>query len=260
MKIKLLVLLCVSILIGTIAYARMTTMIVGGQPAAAAPGIPTATAHYLFNNNLNDETTDHNASAGGGFTYDTDAGDKVEGAASGIFDDTPDYAYVADHIDFDPGDGDFSVSFWFQSTWIAGGAGMVSKIHYADGNIGWRVFADDDGAELNINLYDGTNECLVETAWSPSDNVYYHIVVTFDTTANEIVAYASTESSTFGDVLNTSGSPVTCNYYAADSTGIFSIGWGSLSDLKFFGNIDDLRWWKGTALTPTQAQALYDLY
>ena len=242
------------------AVANMNFGITGGSvPAAAPPSIPTATAHYLFNNDATDETTNHNLTAEAGFTYDDTL--KMEGSHAGNF-DVDDYVSVAHHADFDIGaTDDFSASVWIRSTWLGTSVSIFSKTVYDDTGVGYRLSLEDSDSynmHLIITQSDG-NLTNIDTGWTPTIEIFYHVVVAFDYDAeNEVTIWVSSSGGTFGDQIN--GTSYNCDHYPYNTATAFRIGAEEVYSLPWYGQMDDFRWWKGTVLTATQAEALYDLY
>jgi hypothetical protein len=223
------------------------------------PTIPTPTAHYLFENDATDETGTHDATATAGFTYN--ATNYWQGSYAGNF-DTGYYVYVADNADFEVGTGDWSVSVVIRTTWQTGIMSPIfSKYGWNYSRNGIRLVLHEDGS-LKFLLSDnaGGTEVEVDSGFNTTVETAYHIVVTFDASEeNEITWYVSSIGGTFGDQLDgTSGS---CDSSPPDNTFAFEIGAQSLVDeLDFIGQIDDFRWYKGTVLSASEAEAIYDTY
>lgn len=220
--------------------------------------IPTPTAHYLFENDATDETSNHDATATAGFTYD--GTNYWQGSYAGNF-DNDDYVYVADHSDFDVGTGDWSMSAVVRTTYQTDATlPIFSKYGWDSYRSGIRLWIANGSLILSVDDNADGAGCDTDSGFDTTVETAYHIVVTFDASeTNEITWYVSSISGTFGDQLNgTSGS---CDSSPPDNTFAFEIGAQSLVDeLDFFGQIDDFRWYKGTVLSATEAEAIYDLY
>lgn len=257
---KLLLTLSLLLLASPAAAWNWPTIVAMQSGGGGETTIPTATAHYLFENDATDETGSHDATATAGFTYDST--NYWQGSYSGQF-DTDGYVYVADNSDFDVGTGDWSVSFVARPVWLGVSQVIFSKYSWGDyrngivlkigGGTGDLLFILDDNA-------DGAG-CDVDSGFNfPDDDSAYHVVMTFDASeTNEITWYVSAMSGTFGDQLD--GTNSSCDSSPPDNTYAFEIGAQSnVDDLDFIGQIDDFRWYKGTVLSASEAEAIYDLY
>src|SRR5574343_1454592 len=233
----LICLYCVS------AQADTTVVVVGQPTGAAASSIPAATAHWLLNNNLT-SVTSHNGTSSA-MEYSTT---RIEGTHAGQF-SSGHYFYVADHTDFDPGAGAYSISMWIYAGWLGEEQALISKTEWNDGNpLGYRViFESTDSYNMRI-IHNAS--AIVDTNWTPTVETWYHIVIAFTPSAtNEMQVWVSSSSGTFGDAIN--GTTYNQDTDPTDNTGSFEVGYADIDALPIYGNIDDIRWWKVTALNAT---------
>ena len=263
MKIKLSVLLCVSILIGTIAYARMTTMIVGGSTPAAGGGGDSAlytAATEIWDMEAASSTNQSGTKSTHTLTYNGDpaqTADPKQGTYSTTLDGTDDYFYVADHVDFEPGDADYSFAFWIKWTSLQDGAGIFQKGDCNGNGEGLEMWTEYNASDDSVRFKQETGWAndMLNTEFEPTEGTWYHIAGAFDASENEFIMWIST--STVGDQYTNSGSPLTADDTVGDDAGAFEIGRFSADESKeLIGLIDEFVWWKGYELTATDVTAL----
>jgi hypothetical protein len=223
--------------------------------------IPTPTARWQFNNNLNDTGSTYNLTNSGTVTYD--ATNKAEGSHAAIFDNNI-YAYHADNAAFEPGAGDWSLSVVFRATYLVGSdLAIVGKYVWDEGRSGFslRTEVSDSSAlylAIHTNDYSSTE---IDVGWSPTIDTLYHVVISINASEpNEVTVWISSIGGTFGDQVN--GTQFNLDDAIPDNTAQFMIGRSDdgVDDYPFYGQIDDFYWYNGTALTSTVAEAIYDTY
>ena len=233
---------------------------VSGVSGLAAAGLPTPTAWYLVNNDVTDETTDHDATAVGSMAYDNTL--KMEGTHAAWLDTDPadEYFYVADHADFEPGAGDWSFSCWYRSAGLTTNNTLLGKVGWNVSRKGYCIWTvDADADELHVIIYGASATDDIDTGWAPTVDTWYHLAFSFDASeANELTIWGSEEGGSFGDQIN--GTTYNSDNAPEDTAAQWQVGHDAIDATNGFGRIDDVRWWKGTAISAANAEALYDLY
>lgn len=202
-----------------------------------------AVAIYDFENNLNDTKGRYNPS-GTGATYATTGeaqgtywlGEQV---GSGVFVCNND-AFLIDE--------DYAISFWTQCQYMTAGVGPYIRVLNGGFGIGgFGIYIENTLRVQNYNVDTPVQSNF--TGYTFADNVRYHIVVSFDASANTITAWVST--TTFGDRID--GTQLT-NTQDAD---IAADGEIRVNHLENYGYYDEVVFWKNT-LSSSDAQAIFN--
>jgi hypothetical protein len=128
-----------------------------------------------------------------------DTAQSVFGSASGLFDGTGDYVSTPDSIDWFLDDGsdankwtaDFRVRFNGDP-----GAGLAGFIQQrADNNNFWSLQQNNNNIEIQVRAA-GTNIVLIQNAWNPAGNTWYHIAIVKNGTTGYLVFVDGTQIGT----------------------------------------------------------------
>ena len=153
---------------------------------------------YRFNDDVTDTCGAYNGTAGGSLSYTTGKFGKAIDTTSGYVDT----GYIF------PADSTMSVSFWMKMTANPGSdVYMLSDMDSGTGNRRLDIrIAGAYGNKLYIDNGDGSFNDQEDTGWVPTNDVWYHIVVTFNGTAGILyVDGVSTYSYTSTVALGTAG-------------------------------------------------------
>lgn len=201
-----------------------------------------AVAIYDFENNLNDTKGSYNLS-GTGATYSTTG--EAQGTywlgelvGAGVF-------YVANSV-FNL-DEDYAISFWTQCQYMTSGVGPCIRIHNGSGSYGMQLLIENNLKISNYNV--GTPVDATFSGYTFADNVRYHIVVSFDASADTVTAWVST--TTFGDRIN--GTSLSMAQDADIPTG----GELRVNHNEYYGYYDEVVFWKNT-LSASDATAIFN--
>lgn len=170
-------------------------------------------AHYRFENNANDETTNYNATANGGVVYTGAA--KVEGSYAGDFDDNGDEYFAIPSM---PYTGELTVAFWITSGSNVGQRTLYSTLQSNDG-----FQIDYDFANDIIYLYTGSGGSLT-TAYSTTTAgvgypAYEHIAVVISQSAGTAAFYFDGVNVTSVSSINTGFTTTSIGRFGIDMSG-----------------------------------------
>jgi len=150
----------------------------------------------------------------------------------------------------DLGNGDFSISFWMDSTSIQSDGCMFSK--YVGVNDHILIRSNGTSNELEVALADGVNSVVgTFTDLTPFDSSWHHVVVVVNRTDDKIYAYIDkTISATEPDISSID----------ADASNAGNVSWGAQDDgsSPYAGKLDECRIYN-RALTQANVEALYEL-
>jgi len=229
---------------------------IGGQVSSGAGGgdsalYMAATAIWDFENNANDTKGTYNLTANNSPTYSSV--DYKQGSYAASLDDAS-YQYFshADNDAFDIGTGtDWSISFWIKCDDTTNGLHLMGK--YANGD-GYRFTSHySSGYGVAAWFYDGYGYESAKTTVIKNDT-WYHYVISHDVSEdNELTVWIS--AGTFGSVENAGAYNMDTDpgvNAAALTVGAYN------STHTFSGLMDEVIFFKGTALNATQAEAIYN--
>jgi hypothetical protein len=184
-----------------------------------------------------DATGRHTMTASGNAQIDT--AQSVFGGASGLFDGNQDYVSTPDSSDWDLGQ-TWTIDFRMRRTGTSGiliskggqGIDIIDRagwnIRYGGGNLIWEYRTD------------GMSLTRISNAFSPSENVWYHVAVTCDSSGNLRMFIDGTQIGTTqsqGTVSNSTSFTLRIGIAHSDDDGGDYSGW-----------IDEVRIVKGTAV------------
>lgn len=209
-----------------------------------------AVAIYDFENNANDTKGSKHLTAAGTPTYST------TGEAQGTYWvgelDGSDDRFSRTDTDF-RFTGDYSVSMWVQSKYIAEGiASFLSCYDNAAGS-GWEVNSDGS-AHLRVRHSTTFSDSFATFSGATmSNDTRYHVVLAYSDSGNTVTAWVSTTS--FGNIIN--GTQVTMNANPGSASGVFYVGYLRSDDQYQYGYFDEVVLWS-SALTSTDAEAIFN--
>lgn len=181
---------------------------------------------------------------------------------SGVFyfDGSGDYLSIADNVDWNFADGDFTVDFWIRHTDLPSNSEYRSYIAQWNqagvGNKSWRFYVYNNGGQQELHLdlsKDGSVETNVTYNWSPATQIWYHIAGVRDGDTIRL----------FLDGTQVQTTALTGSLY--DSASILEIGSLNTTGDYFNGHMDEIRVVKGEAVwtsnftPPTSPYILYAL-
>jgi len=144
----------------------------------------------------------------------------------------------------------FSISVWFKWTEYryVHGSGIFAK--GASGKVNWDLYLDGNN-KIRAQIYDSKNVSKVDSSTNPSENTWYHVVVTCGGYGSYLKMYINGVQEGGSVVVN-------INDYWKDTTNIL-IGTRNTNDssYNFNGYIDELVIWN-TELSSTEVSALYN--
>lgn len=157
------------------------------------------------------------------------------------------YAYAADHADFDMGTGVFSIGLWVKRSSTGNYMGLISSVNNSDQNGFQLAFQNTD--VLIFNCADTTGNTATTTSTFTSTADYYFIVAVRDASFLRIYVNGKHEASAANTSKNTdSTSNLVFGAYRAPT----------LNANMLDGIIDDAFILKGTALSADQIKELYE--
>jgi hypothetical protein len=188
------------------ASARMSVGFLGGGPSGnGGPSAlyTAAVAIWDMEQGSSSNATDTKGSYDLTYRGDPQQDGTIEkqGSYCSDLDGTGDsYDTNGDQAVFDPG-GDFSVACWVQ--WdIEEPSGLIHKFDYTTSGDGWQFGLDwnTDDYYLKSFFLNSWAEDIDFFTWSPSPDTWYHVVLSFDDSANVVTLWVST--STWADTVN----------------------------------------------------------
>ena len=163
-----------------------------------------------------------------------DTAQSVFGGASGLFDGTGDFLTAVDSDDFYLS-GDFTIDFRLRFSSVAATKAFFSQETDGDNRIGMNW---TNPGTLRFFMRDSATNYLIDQAWSPSADIWYHIAI----------VRSGLSFYTFVDGTQL-GSTITEAHVPANYTGTLNIGRvASNTDIDMLGWLDEFRWVKGTAI------------
>jgi len=146
---------------------------------------------------------------------------------------------VAHNANLEPA-GDYSLSLWFKPESLSGTRGVISK---EGSGKGYTLYTSGTSAGYN---HQGVGGCTFNGTLSTG--TWYHLVVTFVSSSNTLSCYKNNDSP---------GTAAGVTYI--DSAGAaFRIGGYNTASLYSDGLIDEVAFWKGTALSASDVASLYN--
>jgi len=143
--------------------------------------------------------------------------------------------------------GDFSISFWINSTSFVNNARLLGS-KQDSANYGFRIYVTSAGV-MNVNVYDGTTSSAIVGSTALSiDEGFQHVVLTSDGSNGDTVLYL--DNSSVGSDSTGAG------YVQPTDTTVLKIG-SSLSSDKFDGVFDEIGIFD-KVLTSTEVSELYN--
>jgi len=249
------ILILTILLMSSLAWAGSTTVVVGQVSSGAGGGdsalYTAATAIWDFENNANDTKGTYNLTANNSPTYSSV--DYKQGSYAASLDDaSSQYFSHADNDAFDIGTGtDWSISFWIKCDDVANGLHLMGKVTYGDG---YRFTSHySSGYGVAVWFYDGYGYETAKTTVINNDT-WYHYVISHDVSEdNELTVWIS--AGTFGSVENAGA----YNMDTDPDVNASALTVGAYNSTNTFsGLIDEVIFFKGTALNATQAEAIYN--
>ncbi len=205
--------------------------------------------HWKLSGDTNDYSGNGNhGTLVGGVTWAEDRMGQARGSAE--FDGVDDYVDAGNDASLDVGDGDFTVSFWFDTTKMDGNI-ISDKYDDSISSAGWCIYPDSPLKRIRVRVSDGSNqvafsgltENLVDGSW-------YHGVVL--RSGDNLTVYVN-------GVYDGSISGVE-SYNLNNNQNIFIGKQGDDNSNRFFdGLIDDVRIYN-RALSEDEIKALYGHY
>jgi len=222
---------------------------------ASLPGVASAALidHYKFENNgVDSEGGDANGTVGANVTFPTGKLDK--GAQFGTtFSGAADIIVVPNADAFDPGSGDFSITYWVQ--WLSIDTGSVDGVlDTLDGvGVGYQLgITKDGGANFRVDDNAG-NFKNGGSAPFAGDGLFHHVAITFDRTNDQAIFYIDGVGELPIDISVLTGS-ITPNQNMQIGTFNFEGLEGILDDLQFYNHA--LTAGEVSALVPEPSTAL----
>lgn len=209
-----------------------------------------ALAVYDFENNANDTKGSIHLTAAGTPSYST-TGEAQGTYWVGDMDGSDDRFSVASaSFRFT---GDYAVSFWVRSKYVAEGAtSFLSCFNNATGD-GWEI--NTDGSQ-HVRVRHSTTYSDTFATFSTatmSNDVRYHVVLSYSDSGNTVTAWVSTTS--FGNILNGATAAMAAN--PGSSTATFYIGYLRSDDSYHYGYFDEVVLWNST-VTEDDAEAIFN--
>jgi len=196
------------------------------------------------------DLTDNNACG-------VDAVDFMQGDQSVDLNGTDEYLSLDDDAYFDAS-GDYSWAFWFKED---GFADLCLIQKYAAGS-GWAIGLYETGGfdQFYVVFDQEWSVAELETEWEPTEETWYHVVLSWNATAGELTCYISSES-TFADQFDNSAAPESMASSPEASTG--TMYFGNDPDDTFFstpldGHLDEVAFFQGKALNAAEAESIWD--
>lgn len=187
-----------------------------------------------------DETGNHSWSAGGNAQIDT-AQSQI-GGASGLFDGTGDYIDTPDSADWNPGSGDFTISFWIRrnSTGLQYLLGQSNSVGGIDTQSWWARFNSSNQIDFSfVDSGSPSNSIATSTGTITNDSSWHYVTLTRD--GNTLRIYIDKSADGTQDITG-----LTAN----DSANKLAIGrLGEYTSSTFNGWFDEFRYYKGTHLS-----------
>ena len=238
--------------------AAAVLLFAAGTGDAASVGL---TSWWPADGNGDDTVGGHDAHLDGGAGFTTG----VLGQAF-AFDSTDDLVRVDDSADFTPGTDSFTVHAWIKTT---NGANAEIIRHYecagfctdADSSSNWDLRVLNHHAwgfirDADKGSADSSGGQVFEGTKTIDDGFFHHVALVRDQTAGHARLYV--DGALEADVALNAGASGALSNLDGDADPV-TIGGGWLggttspdSDIAFTGVIDDVQWWRNTALTGDQ--------
>lgn len=208
-------------------------------------------AVYKGESNANDSLGTYNGTAQGGLTYTT-------GKSGNAFVGNGTTSYVALPTNTMKFTNNFTISFWFKPNTSATSNFLFSNFHN-DGSGDYGYYLYKNGANLIWRIFSfGNTNTITATIPSYTDNIWYHVVVTANSTivdgySNGVFVNKSLiASNTYVDAVRYS---TTVNHYPTFAGRYY--GSTPVLDYPLNGSIDEVCIWN-RKLTPTEVTTLYN--
>jgi hypothetical protein len=162
-----------------------------------------------------------------------------------------------------PGTGDYSVGLWFYADSVTGTRFLASKGNNSSGDQGWSMFVENGTLHLRVNYASGTAS-RIGVSTPVQANTWYHAAMVLDNTNGHLEGYLNGLGS--GPTGNSNGwqqmvigSPLPVNFTAGQNiapTQALMFGRRGSTGAPFLGKLDDVRIYRGTALSAADVAAL----
>jgi hypothetical protein len=121
-----------------------------------------------------DSASSHAITANGDVQHDT--AQAKWGGSSILFDGTGDYLSIADHADWDMGDGNVTVDFWVRFSSVTGNDGIFQQ--YASATSWLRFWVSHTASQINLYCDTGSGSTeLISVSYSFDADKWYHVAL-----------------------------------------------------------------------------------
>jgi len=209
-------------------------------------------ASWNFRENLLDDSGNGHTltwEGGGSPGYTTGL---LPGITAAVFDGSH-YASVANHDDFNPGAGPFTIEVIKRFSSLTGVQVMAGKM---SGDFkGYALIWD--GEKIGLQAVEDYSESKYRMAYTPTTGwaigTLYHIVASWDPADDIRISVNAVSQALIDKVGTISG-------WNLDNTGAFTVGYGEVETYYFTGDTDLVRFYKGRVLTTEEITANWEVF
>lgn len=163
---------------------------------------------------------------------------------------------VPDSDDWNFGAGNFSISLWVKFESLTNDTNQQFIMQYEDGNNRWMLGTTASGANHNVRFFandGGVTKALYDSSGDEfaSTGVWYHVVLVRNGTS--VLVYINNSSVSLTEIT-----PIGTNDLGNHVGSLYMGIYGTGTELKFDGLMDEVGIWKGKALTAGEVGELYN--
>lgn len=174
--------------------------------------------------------------------------------ASFVSGNSDDYSITNGIVDV--GANNYSISFWVNFGANTDDNDRVQCSEQDGDGMVIRIFPSD-GWDIRLTHCDAWACEDWDQGWTPAVNTWYHVVISWVTVTKTATMWVTTDGQAFGDQVNgdTDGASLTQDPADGDDEWFLGSGCGANFATML---LDEMVWWKGTAISAADAEAIYD--